>query len=344
MAKDIYAFPQLFRVVEAFPQDSYYLLDTFASEGETFESEDIEIQTKKGHRPLAPYVNELMPGKVVLRTGFTAKQYKPALVKPMRVITRNDLKVRRAGETLYNPDSPDVRAQKLLIEDTAELLSTIDRRKIQQLSETMFTGKTTQIGEGVNQELDWDFTNKEVLSGKDFSDPTFDVVAYLTEKKMEVMRKSGLTMRRVLTTFEVGSAITSHPTLLAMIKAEKETLDVGNLNQDILPEGVVYHGYLRQAAIHIWSYTNSYTDEEVKEQDYIPAGTLALLPDGKPFEFNYGANLIMGDDGQFQYVKAKVTPQSWTTKEPAARYLQMLARPIVVPQNVDGWYVAKVLK
>ncbi|KJD45987.1 major capsid protein [Paenibacillus terrae] len=343
MTKDIYAFPQLFRVVEAFPQDSYYLLDTYASEGETFDSDEIEIQTKKGRRPLAPYVNELMPGKVVLRTGFTAKQYKPALVKPMRVITRNDLKVRRAGETLYNPDSPDVRAQKLLIEDTAELLSTIDRRKVQQLSETMFTGKTTQIGEGVNQELDWDFTNKEVLSGKDFSDPTFDVVEYLTEKKMTVMSKSGLTMRKVLTTFEVGSAIVRHPTLLALIKAEKETLDVGNLNTELLPEGVVYHGYLRQAAIHIWSYTNSYTDEEGKEQDYIPAGTLALLPDGKPFEFNYGAILIMGENGQFQFVRAKVTPQSWTTREPAARYLQMLARPIVVPQNVDGWYVAKVL-
>lgn len=160
---------------------------------------------------------------------------------------------------------------------------------------------------------------------------------------MEVMRKSGLTMRRVLTTFEVGSAITRHPTLLALIKAEKETLDVGNLNTELLPEGVVYHGYLRQAAIHIWSYTNSYTDEEGKEQDYIPAGTLALLPDGKPFEFNYGAILIMGENGQFQFVRAKVTPQSWTTREPAARYLQMLARPIVVPQNVDGWYVAKVL-
>lgn len=340
---DILEIPKLVRVVEAFPEDSYYLTDTFASEGEAFTTDEIEIQTKKGHRPLAPYVNELLPGKVVLRTGFTAKTYTPALLKPMRVITRHDLKVKQLGETLLNPKTPEQRYQELIVKDLAELTDTIDRRKVQQLSEIMFTGKTEQIGEGVSQILDWGFANIEVLSGTDFSDDTFNIVEYLTGLKMEVMRKSGLTMRRVLTTYEVGTRITSHPTLLALMEAKKEVLDLGTLNRELLPEGVVYHGYLRQADLHIWSYTNSYTDEEGQDVDYIPAGTLALLPDGKPFEFLYGANLVANEDGDFVFAQSKIFPQVLSEVEPPSRKLQLLSRPICVPGNVDGWYVAKVL-
>lgn len=340
---DILEIPKLVRVVEAFPEDSYYLTNTFASEGETFTTDEVEIQTKKGHRPLAPYVNELLPGKVVLRTGFTSKTYKPALLKPMRVITRHDLKVKQLGETLLNPKTPEQRYQELVVQDLADLTDTIDRRKVQQLSEIMFTGKTEQIGEGVSQVLDWGFTNIEVLSGTDFSDDTFNIVEYLTERKMEVMRKSGMTMRRILTTYEVGTRITSHPSLLALLEAKKEVLDLGTLNRELLPEGVVYHGYLRQADLHIWSYTNSYTDEKGQEVDYIPKGTLALLPDGKPFEFMYGANLVANENGDFVFAQAKIFPQVLSEKEPPSRKLQLLSRPICIPANVDGWYVAKVM-
>ncbi|MBB3132115.1 hypothetical protein FHS19_006842 [Paenibacillus rhizosphaerae] len=341
---EILEIPTLVQVVEAFPEDSYYLTNTFASEGETFTTDEVEIQTKKGHRPLAPYVNELLPGKVVLRTGFTSKTYTPALLKPMRVITRHDLKVKQAGETLLNPKSPEERYQELIVKDLSELTDTIDRRKVQQLSEIMFTGKTEQVGEGVSQILDWGFTNIEVLSGTDlFSNPETDVIGYLTEKVQEVMSKSGRTMRRVLTTYDVAKTIVRHPTVLDLIKNGKENLDMGDLNQQILPEGVVYHGYLRQANLQIWSYTNSYTDEDGKEVSYIPAGTLALLPDGQPFEFLYGANLVADENGNFVFAEAKIYPQVLNEIEPPSRKLQLLSRPICVPVNVDGWYVAKVL-
>lgn len=340
---DILEVPKLVRVVEAFPEDSYYLTTTYAREGETFETDEVEIQTKKGHRPLAPYVNELLPGKVVLRTGFTSKTYAPALLKPMRVITRHDLKVKQQGESILNPKTPEQRYQALIVKDLSELKDTIARRKGQQLSEIMFTGKTVQIGEGVSQVLDWGFTNLEVLSGSDFSDDDFEMIEYLIGIKMEVMAKSGRTMRNVLTTYKVASRITSHPTLIKLIDAKKETLDVGTLNREILPEGVVYHGYLRQADLHIWSYTNAYTNDEGEDVDYIPAGTLALLPDGQSFEFMYGANLVADKNGDFVFSKEKILPQVLAEVEPPSRKLQLLSRPICVPDNVEGWFVAKVM-
>lgn len=342
MPADIYSFPTLFRVVEAFPKDSTYILDKYFAEGEVWEKEEIEIQTKKGHKPIAPYVNPLLPGKIVLRTGFTAKQYKPALLKPMRAITAIDLTVRQAGEALYNPDSPQVRAQKLVAKDLVELNDTITRRKIQMAAELLFTGKVTQVGEGVSQVLDWDFTNKVTLSGTDlFSNPDADIIGMIGEWKMEVMRNSGVTVRTVLTTYAVGRTIARHTAILKL--TDNKGLDMGQLGQQILPDGVVYHGYLKDVDMHIYSYTGTYTDDEGKEHDFIPAGTLALLPDGKPFKFDYAANVIMGENETFMLVKAQVTPQSWTTKEPAARFLQLLSRPIPIPENVDGWFIAKVI-
>lgn len=343
---DVLEIPTLIQVLESFPLDSSYLLDSFASEGDIFETEEIEIRTKKGNRPLAPYVNELLPGKVVLRGQWSSKNYRPALLKPMRVITRHDLKVRQSNETVINPKSPEERYEDLIIQDLADLKESIKRRKVQQLAEIMFTGKTIQIGEGVSQQLDWEFDNIEVLSGSSsFADDSFDVVGYLTQKKLEVMRGSGISIRKVLATFDLAQRIVTHPTVLALIDAKKETLDVGNLNQQVdgLPDGVIYHGYLRQAALHIWSYTNSYTDENGNDVDYIPEGTLALLPDGQPFRFDYGANLVMDEDGQVKLAAAEIYPQVFFQREPIKRELQLLSKPICIPENVNGWYVVKAM-
>lgn len=206
----------------------------------------------------------------------------------------------------------------------------------------MFTGKVVQIGEGVDQEIDYGFENTYTLSGTDlFSDDTADVITILGGIKQEVMRKSGRTPRKILTTFEVGNRIMRHPKILELAKINNNSvITPGNLNQEILPDGVTYREYLQQVDLHV---TASYTNEKGEETDFIPAGTLSMHPDGKPFEFAYGANLIMGDSGMFQYVKAQITPQSWTSKEPAARYLQMLSRPFPIPVDVNGWAVAKVL-
>lgn len=335
--------PTLIKIMDAFPKDSYYLINNFAREGESFTTEEVEIRTRKGHRPLAPYVSELLPGKVVARVGFTAQTWNPALLKPMRIITRHDVKVRTVTESLSNPKTPQQRYNELVTQDLGDLTDTVQRRKMQQLSEIMFTGLTTQIGEGVSQVLDWEFTNKEILSGADFSDDNFDVIGYFTDKIQEVMQGSGRTMRQVLTTHAVAKRIVTHPTVLKLIEARKEVLDIGDLNQSILPEGVIYHGTLRQVGLRIFSYTNAYTDENGQEVNYIPAGTLALLPDGQSFEFLYGANLVADENGNFYLDDTKVLPQVWGKMEPPKRVLQLLSKPLCVPDNINGWYVAKVM-
>ncbi len=341
--KDIYSFPTLLRVIGQLPPPSTYILNTFFQDGETFETESVEIQTMKGSKPIAPYVSELQPGKVILRTGFTAKQYKPALIKPARPITAIDLKTRAAGESLINPDQPEVRARKLLAKDIIDLQDTITRRLIQQAAELMFTGKITQIGEGVNQVIDYDFENIFTLSGSDLlSNPDTDPIAFLATKRKLIMDANAPTPNIVLADYDVAVTIMRHPKVLKL--AENKGVDIGVIDTTLLPDGVTYHGRLRDVGLDVYSYTGTYTNDEGEDVPFIPEGTLAILSTRDKFTFHYGANVIMDPrTEQFVRVMGKITPQSWVTVEPAQRWLQMLSRPLAVPSNVAGWVVAKVI-
>lgn len=341
--KDIYATPTLLKVVDQMTPLSTYILDKFFEDGESFDTEWVEIQTVKGNKPIAPYVSELQPGKVIARSGFQAKQYKPLLIKPARAITVNDLKVRSAGESLINPESPEVRARKLLARDMNELNDTITRRLIEQAATLMFTGKVTQIGEGVSQVIDYDFTNKVILSGTDlWSNSASDPIAFLSSKRRIILGGNGPNPDILLCDYDAAVALMRHPKILEL--ANNRGVDVGVLDTTLLPDGVTYHGRLRDVGLDVYSYTGTYTDDAGTEQPFIPAGYVAMLSSRDKFKFHYGATVIMDKaTEQFVNFRGKLAAQSWVTIEPAQRWLQLLSRPLAVPPNVAGWYVAKVL-
>ncbi|MCM3632940.1 major capsid protein [Paenibacillus camelliae] len=340
--KDIYSRPTLLKVVGQLPPVSTYILDTFFQTGEAFDTEEVEIQTLKGSKPIAPYVSELQPGKVIVRTGFTAQWYKPALVKPARVITGNDLKIRRAGENLINPVSPEVRARQLVARDIIELNETITRRKVQQAAELIFTGKVTQVGEGVSQVIDYDFTNIVTVASADkWDQATSDPIKWLAAQRKKIMDANAPTPDIVLADYNAAVALMRHEKILKL--ADNRGVDVGNIDVTLLPDGVTYHGYLRDVGFHVYSYTGTYTNDEGQEVPFIPAGHVAIMSSREKFSFHYGAIMMMDDNEEFALFRGEVAAQSWVTKEPAQRWLQLLSKPLPVPYNVDGWIVAKVL-
>lgn len=344
MQKSMYSLPTLIKVVGYLPSPDNYILNTFFVDGEPFATEHVEVQTMKGNKPLAPYVSELQPGKVVMRGTGTVKIYTPALVKPARPITLIDIRSRQVGETLYNPTPPDVRARKMLAKDMVELNDSIIRRKIQQGSELIFTGKITQIGEGVSQVIDYDFTNKFTLSGTDlWSDQNSDPIKFLSDRRLAIMASGAPTPNVILADHDAAVALMRHPAILKL--ADNKGVDIGNIDTRLLPEGVTHHGYLRDVGMDVFSYVGRYTDDDGVEHPFIPAGSIAILSSNDPFTFHYGAITIMEPKTEeFVLVQGQVVPQSWATREPAQRWLQLQSRPLAVPANVDGWAVAKVLK
>lgn len=347
-----YDIPTLLSIMEEMKEPSMYLYNQFTEEGQTFDTKKVEVRTYKGNTPVAPYVSELQDGVLLARVPGMAQEFEPATLKPAREITHVDIAVQSYKENVLNPLSPIERAAQLLAQDIQDLKNSIDRAQIQQIISLLFTGKIVQKGEGIDKVLDYNFQNKLTLSGTDTWDsPDSKPIEKLSEIRRMMMMKNVPNPTDVLGDYDSMIALTRHPDILAL--ADNNGLTIGNIDTQNLADGVVYHGYLKDPGVHLWSYTGMYSvyDQTLndgkggyKEVEVMPKGNIVVYNRNQKFRWNYGSNLIMNTDSEnFQLVRGKYCPESWVKRQPAARWLQIQSKPLLVPQNVDGWYVIKVL-
>ena len=66
---------------------------------------------------------------------------------------------RSPGESLYSGKTPAERAVEKIADDFKELQEKIVRREEWMCAQAIFTGKIPIVGEGINEEIDFNFTN-----------------------------------------------------------------------------------------------------------------------------------------------------------------------------------------
>lgn len=322
-----------------------FLKDTFFSNINTFTTESVDVDYYKGRRKMAPFVSPRVPGKAMDRKGFTTKSFKPATIKPFRVITGDDLNKRSIGENVYSAKKPDQRAAELLAQDLMDLDEAIIRREEWMVSQVLFTGEVHIIGEDVDQILDFDFTNKETLSGTDlWSDQAnSDPIADLKQWRLAVIQKSGITPDRIIMASDVVDAFVNHPAVQKVM--DNTRIILGKIEPQTLANGVTYIGSITSLGLDVYSYDEWYFDEETDtEKSMVPSGTLMLGSTRARSSMLYGAVTLVDEKTQvFKTFEGSRIPNSWIQQNPSARFLQINSRPLPVPHEVDSWYVAKVL-
>lgn len=345
MSINIYDTRTMLAAIEMMMPVHTFLKDTFFLNTDTFTTEHVDVDYYKGRRKMAPFVSPRVAGKVMDRKGFTTKTFKPGSIKPMRIITGDDINKRSMGENLYSAKSPDQRAAELLAQDLSEMEEAITRREEWMAAQILFTGKVDIKGEGIDQVLDFDFTNKVTLSGTDLWSDTAnsDPIADLKSWRLAVIQSSGMTPDRVIMASDVVDSFVSHPKV-------KESLDnrrivLGQINPQTLPNGVTYIGSISSLGLDIYSYDEWYFDEDSDtEKPMVPAGNLILGSTRARSSMLYGAVTLTNEvTKNFTTYEGSRIPDSWIQKDPAARFLQIHSRPLPVPHEVDSWYVAKVL-
>lgn len=335
---------KLIQAVRQIPPSYNFLTSTFFETGTEFTTETVEAQFKKSQKKLAPYVSPLQPGKVVLRDGYQVNFYKPALIKPARPITAIDLQQKQFGEDPYSDISPEQRARELLATDLDELLSMIDRRIEQQVAEVLTTGKLVQIGEGVENIVDYEFTNKVTLSGTDvWSNPAAKILANIRTWRLSIIQKTGITPDWMIVASDVTDFMINNPEIKDLLDIRR--YEFGRVEPRQLPNGVTYVMTIASLGIDVYNYDETYVAEGSEELiPMIPSGTVLLLSSRVKNKIHYGSNIITDlSRGTLVNTRGAKTPQSWVTPEPAQRWLQVLSRPLPLPYDVDAWYVAKVL-
>ena len=213
------------RVVQKLPPVRTFFRSTFFKHEETFVTKNVDVDFKKGSRKVAPFVSRVIGGKVVPNTGYETKTYTPPLVAPEKVTTVDDLLQRRPGESLYSGRTPAERAVLKMADDFKELREMILRREELMCVQTIFTGTIPIIGDGVNEVIDFSFTNKEKITtaAKKWTADTSDPIADL-KRWHETVQKTGFVNCDICVMGgDVANAFVNHAKVQKM-------LDVKNFN------------------------------------------------------------------------------------------------------------------
>ena len=337
------------RIVEKLPPVRTFFRDTFFRREETFNTESVDVDFVKGTRKVAPFVHRIIGGKTVPNTGYETKTYKPPVVAPDKITTVDDLLKRRPGESLVSGRSPAERAVLKMSDDFRELRDMISRREELMCVQSIFTGKIPIIGEGLNEVIDFGFTNTEVISAatKKWSNAGSDPIGDLKRWHKQVQKTGSTNCNACVMADDVATVFVGHE------KVQK-VLDVRNYNLAViqprqLPNGVTYVGTIHELGMDIYTYNEWYLDdwtdpETPEEKPLVPNGMLAMLSTNANYSMYYGAITLI-DEGtkEFKTVEGKYVPDTWVKRKPARRFLQLQSAPLSVPHDVDSWFTAKVL-
>lgn len=345
----IYELRTMGRVIRSLPPVHSFFRSTFFTNEETFDTESVDVDFVKGNRKLAPFVHRIIGGKVVPNTGYDTKSYKPPLLAPEKITTIDDILKRRPGESIDSQKSPEERAVEKMREDYIQLKDMTDRRIEWMCVQSIFKGYIPVIGDGLNEIIDFDFTNKETITSntKKWTNVDTNPIEDL-RKWHEKVRKNGFVNCNVcVMASDVADVFLNHPKV-------KEVLDVKNMElatirPEQLPNGAAYIGRINILNLSIYTYDEWYTDDWTNpsapvETSIIPSGSLALLSSNANYSVYYGGVGIVDEvTKKLKTVEGKYVPDTWVTRKPAVRHFSLSSAPLTVPHNVDSWFVAEGL-
>lgn len=335
-------------VIERNPQVKTFLKDTFFGRVETSNTEYIDVDFTKGNRELAPFVHDKIAQTTTENQGYVTKQFKPALVTADRVTTAGDILKRTAGELPYNSISPEERAAQKIARDFLQIDEMITRREEWMCAQTLFTGKIPVIGKGVNYEIDFNFTNKDVKSGTDlWSDAKAKPISQIEEMAKQVQKTGFVNPDICILGQNAASEFVNNASVQKIL--DTEHMNLATIEPRQLPNGATYIGTIPKLGLSIYQYNEWYLDnftdpKNPQVKSLIPDDYCGIFSSQMQGFMGYGVNAII-DNASKEFVSIEGTrcPDSWIQKKPAAKYIQLMSRPLSCPVEVDAWFISKVV-
>ena len=349
MAHSIYDPRTMGKVISRMAPVRTFFKSTFFRNVETFVTETVDVDYKKGNRKLAPFVHRRIGGKTVPNTGYETKIYTPPFIAPDKVTSVDNLLKRQAGENPFSGRTPAERAVVKMAADFHELDEMITRREEWMCAQVIFTGSIPVIGEGIEETISFDFTNNETITtaAKKWNNAGSDPIADLKRWRKIVQKNGFVNCDICIMADDVAEAFVNHEKVRKLL--DTRGYDLATIKPRELPNGVTYVGTIHGEGLDIYTYSEWFLDDWTdpsapKQKPLVPDGELALLSTAAEYSMYYGATtLIDKKTEEFYTVEGARVPDSWAERKPARRFLQLNSNPLPVPHEVDSWFVAKVL-
>lgn len=350
MAISIYDPRTMGKLIERMPKVHTFIKSTFFRNVETFDTQKIDVDFKKGNRQLAPFVHKKIGGATIENEGYQTNTYEPPLVAPNKITTIDDILKRTPGESLYNGKTPNERAVEKMQRDFRELDEMITRREEWMCCQALFTGKIPILdkdGKQIQAEVDFQFTNKETLpAAKKWNASSGGKIKQLKDWRKQVQKTGFVNCNVCLMGADALEAFLSDEEVQKVLDVRR--FEVAVIAPKELPNGATYVGTIHELAMDIYTYNEWYLDnwtDKSKPEDkpLLPANIVALLSTEAEYSMYYGAVGIVDEAGKtIAVVEGSRIPEQWVKRSPARRFLQLNSAPLCVPHEVDSWFVATV--
>ena len=330
-----------------------FLKDRYFPDGKTFYSEKALIETKKKGRMVAPFVVPVVGGIPMERDGYRAYEVEAPYIAPKIPITAKDLERKAFGESPESGRSPEERENELEAECVDDLRNAILRRFEAMCGELLLSGKVlmkhyssaNDAAAGKKYSLkylqfyDGEFKNKYRFT-KDFTTMTASERIMEFYKMAAVLRKRGVRATDIVMTSDVSMLLMSDKDFLEFYNKAK--VEMGDINQSELPEGVVCNGRININGIvmTMFTYDEEYEDMDGSIKSVFPKGTIAFLHP-QMGETVY-AQVTLVEDKRHRSYAEKIVARLAADEGNNMVEVQSFSRPVPYPLDWDGWLVSNI--
>lgn len=316
-----------------------------------FSTDDVLVEYRDGSRKLAPFVAPRKGGVAVLRKGYNVQRYTPPYIAPKRSLTIDDLNKRGFGEAFLSKLTPEQRQGALLLKDIEDLDEMIIRREEKMASETLLTNGcimkhiTDDPAKFDEQEIhfyDGETNPAQYTPSKDWNAADASIIDDIYTV-CEEQAKRGLAATDLLVAPDVGAAIFNNEALLKML--DIRNLQIGGVDPATLPEGVTKLGRLncRGHVVDVLQYSNTYTDDDDTEKQFIPAGKAIIAAPGCGRTIYGAVTQVEQSDGQFHTYTGKRVPKYVSDATSNVRELYLTSCPLCIPNHKNAWRVINAI-
>ena len=348
MAFDINDTRTLLGVVErAFPPNPV-LVNTFFPKPVTFPTTVVDVDYTKGGRQLAPFVVPGSKGVNMGREGFTTKSYKPPMMRPKRNLSADDLAKRMAGESIISTRTPAERAQEYRAKDLVELTDMCVRREEFMAAQLLINGSYDVEGyadDGVKKLIDtisFNFTQKTTMSGTDmWTDANADAYGQIETASMTIRKNAGVVPTAMFMSNATSRKLLENKSVYdKLLVPSRDNLALMSIKPVVESPEVVRFGRLEAMNLDMFTYDGIYVNDAGQATAYLPDGYVIIGVPGKGRRM-YGAITQM-EKGEFNTYEGRYVPKVTFDDEADTSSIIVSSRCIVVPENIDDWYVLKV--
>jgi len=342
MAIDIFQTRVMVAAMRQEKKTGRFLLDTLFSRVDTHDTETVDIDIIKGKRRMAPFQTPRVEGKLVEKLGFTTNSYKPAYIKPKKVLEASEIiESRSAGQNVYATQTPQQRATLKLAQELNELEDMITRREEWMCAQQLVNGYVDVVGDGVNYRVDFnlDPDHKVVLAGTDiWTDTAAEPNKDLATWARLISKDAGVSANMLIGNSTTIGTYIEHPNVKESLNTRR--IDLGMIKPEDLGDGVSYFGQIAVdgKVLDVYSYDEWYVDDAGVEKSMIPDGQIVLTSTKADFRRHYGAIR----DKKAGYAALPRFPKKWEQEDPSMEFLMVQSAPLPAIHQVDAIISAKV--